>query len=148
MSMGLYFMAGRSCMLPRKPGVELMHKYGCCAQGLVFPQQQVVDHLLPMYNASAMAEDGGHAAVDTFLEDWADTQRDGEQGVSRALRFAVTPVLIQHVGGKSSHGVGDQIGGRLTDDTPFDYGFEMNDPVQLAREHQQWLDEEFGLPAR
>ncbi|KAJ1325415.1 N-Acetylglucosaminyltransferase-IV (GnT-IV) conserved region [Microdochium nivale] len=148
MSMGLYFMAGRSCMLPRKPGVELMHKYGCCAQGLVFPQQQVVDHLLPMYNASATAEDGGHAAVDTFLEDWADAQRVGEKGVSRALRFAVTPVLIQHVGGKSSHGVGDQIGGRLTDDTPFDYGFEMNDPVQLAREHQQWLDEEFGLPAR
>ncbi|KAK8093020.1 hypothetical protein PG999_014607 [Apiospora kogelbergensis] len=128
MLIGLFFASGRSCMLPKKPGVHLMQKYGCCGQGLVFPQQQVVDHLLPMYANTT----DDHAAVDTFLEDWANARN--------SLRWAVTPVLIQHVGGKSSHGVGDQVSGRLTDDMPFDYMFETNDPVKLAMEHQAWVD--------
>ena len=124
MMIGLFFAAGRSCMLPQRPGVHLMHKYGCCAQGYVFPRRQVVDHLLPMYQDT----NDSHAAVDTFLEDWAN-----ENG---GLRWAVTPVLIQHVGGKSTHGVGDQERGRLNDDMPFDYTFETNDPVQLALQHE------------
>ncbi|XXH02135.1 hypothetical protein Hte_008503 [Hypoxylon texense] len=129
MLIGLFFAAGRNCMLPKAPGVHLMHKYGCCAQGLVFPQRQVVDHLLPLYRDTQ----DNHAAVDTFLEDWANNH-DG-------LRWAVTPVLIQHVGGKSSHGAGDQALGSLTDDMPFDYSFEMNDPVRLAEEHRAWITE-------
>ena len=84
----------------------------------------VVDHLLPMYQDT----NDSHAAVDTFLEDWAN-----ENG---GLRWAVTPVLIQHVGGKSTHGVGDQERGRLNDDMPCDYTFETNDPVQLALQHE------------
>ncbi|KAH9905473.1 integral membrane protein [Xylariomycetidae sp. FL2044] len=127
MMIGLFFAAGRNCMLPKPTGVHLMHKYGCCAQGLAFPQEQVVNHLLPMYRDT----EDSHAAVDTFLEDWANS-RD-------YLRWAVTPVLIQHVGGKSTHGAGDQKTGLLTDDMPFDYSFEMNDPVKLAEEHQAWL---------
>ncbi|CAJ2503351.1 Uu.00g107450.m01.CDS01 [Anthostomella pinea] len=127
MLIGLFFAAGRSCMLPRPSGIDLMSRYGCCAQGLVFPQDQVVNHLLPMYRNSQ----DSHAAVDTFLENWADSRDE--------LRWAVTPVLIQHVGGKSSHGAGDQQTGRLTDDMPFDYSFEMNDPVALAEEHRAWI---------
>ncbi|XDG08151.1 hypothetical protein ABKA04_007766 [Annulohypoxylon sp. FPYF3050] len=92
--------------------------------GLVFPQRQVLDHLLPLYRDTQ----DNHAAVDTFLEDWANNN-DG-------LRWAVTPVLIQHVGGKSSHGAGDQEAGSLTDDMPFDYSFETNDPIKLAKEHR------------
>lgn len=111
-------------MIPKTPGVHLMHQYGCCAQGLVFPQRQVLDHLLPLYRDTQ----DNHAAVDTFLEDWANNN-DG-------LRWAVTPVLIQHVGGKSSHGAGDQEAGSLTDDMPFDYSFETNDPIKLAKEHR------------
>ncbi|OTA92235.1 hypothetical protein M434DRAFT_396596 [Hypoxylon sp. CO27-5] len=129
MLIGLFFAAGRNCMLPKPPGVHLMHQYGCCAQGLVFPQRQVVDHLLPLYRNT----EDNHAAVDTFLEDWANNHD--------SLRWAVTPVLIQHVGGKSSHGAGDQESGSLTDDMPFDYSFEMNDPIKLAKEHKAWLAE-------
>lgn len=132
MLIGLFFAAGRNCMLPKAPGVHLMHKYGCCAQGLVFPQRQVLDHLLPLYRDTQ----DSHAAVDTFLEDWANN-RD-------SLRWAVTPVLIQHVGGKSSHGAGDQESGSLTDDMPFDYSFEMNDPIKLVKEHQAWVAEMKG----
>ncbi len=124
MIIGLFFAAGRNCMLPRKPGVHLMDKYGCCAQGYVFPQRQVTENLLPMY----LETNDNHAAVDTFLEDWANGHH--------ALRWSVTPVLIQHVGGKSTHGAGDQELGHLTDDMPFDYAFETNDPVRLAQEHQ------------
>ncbi|KAI1472134.1 uncharacterized protein F4812DRAFT_448837 [Daldinia caldariorum] len=129
MLIGLFFAAGRNCMLPKSPGVHLMHKYGCCAQGLIYPQYQVLNHLLPLYRGTHDT----HAAVDTFLEDWANNHD--------SLRWAVTPVLIQHVGGKSSHGAGDQELGSLTDDMPFDYSFEMNDPIKLAKEHQTWLAE-------
>lgn len=129
MLIGLFFAAGRNCMLPKEPGVHLMQKYGCCAQGLIFPQRQVLDHLLPLYRETH----DSHAAVDTFLEDWANNHN--------SLRWAVTPVLIQHVGGKSSHGAGDQELGSLTDDMPFDYSFEMNDPIKLAKEHQAWVAE-------
>ncbi|KAI0010832.1 hypothetical protein F4779DRAFT_276023 [Xylariaceae sp. FL0662B] len=127
MLIGLFFAAGRSCMMPKSAGVHLMHKYGCCAQGLVFPQDEVVENLLPMYRDT----DDNHAAVDTFLEDWA-TAHD-------RLRWAVTPVLIQHVGGKSSHGAGDQERGSLNDDMPFDYSFELNNPDRLAEEHAHWI---------
>ncbi|KAI0538251.1 hypothetical protein GGR58DRAFT_501401 [Xylaria digitata] len=129
MMIGLFFAAGRSCMLPRRPGVNLMQKYGCCAQGLVFPQQRVVETLLPLYRDTTNA----HAAVDTFLEDYANVKNE--------LRWAVTPVLIQHVGGKSSHDTGDQLQGGFAKDMPFDYEFERNDPVQLALEHHAWIDE-------
>ncbi|KAI3394981.1 hypothetical protein diail_2039 [Diaporthe ilicicola] len=126
---GLFFASGRSCMFPRQPGVSLMQKYGCCGQGLVFPQKRAVEDLLPLYSQTTDA----HAAVDTFLEDYANANNE--------LRWAVTPVLIQHVGGKSSHGVGDQLHGQLTDEMPFDFNFEMNRPEQLFREHQAWIDE-------
>lgn len=126
---GLFFASGRGCMLPRQLGVSLMPKYGCCGQGLVFPQHRVVDDLLPLYRHTTDA----HAAVDTFLEDYANANDE--------LRWAVTPVLIQHVGGKSSHGAGDQVHGQITDKMPFDFTFEMNRPEQLSREHQAWIDE-------
>lgn len=71
--------------------------------------------------------------MDTFLEDYANANDE--------LRWAVTPVLIQHVGGKSSHGAGDQLRGHITDDMPFDFSFEANEPDQLAREHLAWIEE-------
>ncbi|KAI1343290.1 hypothetical protein F5Y15DRAFT_229894 [Xylariaceae sp. FL0016] len=133
MLIGLFFASGHSCMMPKSPGVELMPRYGCCAQGLVFPQEQVVDHLIPMYRDTQDT----HAAVDTFLEDWAERRDE--------LRWAVTPVLIQHVGGKSTHGAGDQELGRLTDDMPFDYPFELNDPDQLSQEHGVFISSMQGV---
>ncbi|KAI1296947.1 integral membrane protein [Xylaria venustula] len=132
----LFFAAGRSCMLPKEPGVGLMQMYGCCGQGLVFPQKQVTDHLLPLFRNTI----DSHAAVDTFLEDYANEKDE--------LRWAVTPNLIQHVGGKSSHGVGDQVQGRITSNMPFNYDFETNDPAELTHEHLAWIEElKSGLPS-
>ncbi|KAK6088932.1 hypothetical protein SCUP234_00136 [Seiridium cupressi] len=110
---GLFFAAGRSCMMPKRPGVSLMHRSTniCCpCIGTV---------------TTAMLRST------PFLEDWANARDQ--------LRWAVTPVLIQHVGVKSSHGAGDHKFGQLTDDMPFDYDFELNDPVDLAKEHQLWI---------
>ncbi|KAI0173017.1 integral membrane protein [Hypoxylon sp. FL1284] len=112
MLIGLFFAAGRNCMLPKAPGVHLMQNYSCCAQGLVFSQSQVHSQLLPLYRGTH----DSHAA-------------------------AVMPVLIQHVGGKSSHGAGDQESGLLTDDMSFDHSFETNNPVGLAKEHHAWITE-------
>jgi hypothetical protein len=131
---GLFFAAERGCMLPKQPGVGLMQKYGCCSQGLVFPQQKVVERLLPLYEHT----DDSLAAVDTFLEDYANANNE--------LRWAVTPVLIQHAGGRSPHGAGGYLYDRLTDGMPFDYNFEMNDPMQLTHEHQAWINELNGYP--
>lgn len=124
MMIGLVFASGRSCMFPRQPGVSLMPKYGCCGQGLVFPQQRVVEDLLPLYQHTTDA----HAAVDTYLEDYANANDE--------LRWAITPVLIQHVGGKSSHD--ERLDDHFTNDMPFDFVFESNKPEQLAREHEAW----------
>lgn len=121
---GLFFASGRSCLFPRQLAVSLMPKYGCCGQSLVLPQQLVVEDLLPLYRNTTDA----HAAVDTFLENYANANDE--------LRWAVTPVLIQHVGGKTSHGAGDQLHGKITDKMLFDFTFEMNRPEQLSRDHQ------------
>ncbi|KAI1124828.1 integral membrane protein [Nemania abortiva] len=129
MAILLFFAAGRSCMIPKQQGVNLMQMYGCCGQGLVIPQRQITDRLLPLFRDTQ----DSRAAVDTFLEDYANENDE--------LRWAITPSLIQHVGGKSSHGVGDQANGRITSDMPFNYDFERNDPVQLAQEHLAYIDE-------
>ncbi|KAI1116491.1 integral membrane protein [Nemania sp. NC0429] len=129
MMISLFFAAGRNCMLPKRQGVNLMQMYGCCGQGLVIPQNQITENLLPLYRHS----NDSHAAVDTFLEDYANSNDE--------LRWALTPNLIQHVGGKSSHGVGDQLHGHITDSIPFNSDFETNDPVLLSHEHLAWIDE-------
>ncbi|KAI0514996.1 integral membrane protein [Xylaria bambusicola] len=125
----LIFAAGRSCVFPKRPGVDLMQRYGCCLQGVAIPQKQITDRLLPLFRDTQ----DSHAAADTFLEDYANEHDE--------LRWAITPSLIQHVGGKSSHGVGGQLNGRITGDMPFNYDFEKNDPAKLAQEHMAYIEE-------
>jgi len=36
-----FFSAGRVSMLPMAEGVHEMNKYGCCAQGIVYPRNKV-----------------------------------------------------------------------------------------------------------
>jgi hypothetical protein len=99
----------------------------------MFPQKVVDNDLIPMFKPSYETP----GAVDTFLEIWGNDRNK--------LRFAVTPVLLQHVGAKSTHGVGDQIAGKLNDDMPFDYTFEGNDASALAQEHKSWIEYWKGL---
>lgn len=60
--------------------------------------------------------------TDSFIEEYA-----GSTGV---LRWALTPVVMQHVGGKSSHNVNR--GGGMTPNKLWNYGFEDYDVNNLA----------------
>ncbi|KAI1359032.1 hypothetical protein F5Y08DRAFT_345108 [Xylaria arbuscula] len=117
----LYFSAGANCVLPRPPGVHLMPNNACCGQGLVFQRSKVVDELLPLFRDNRWSE----VPTDSFIEEYADS--------AGALRWALTPVVMQHVGGQSSHGVNR--GGGMTPNRLWNYGFEDYDVDRLALEH-------------
>ncbi|TGJ81239.1 hypothetical protein E0Z10_g7526 [Xylaria hypoxylon] len=117
----LYFAGGANCLHPRPSGVHLMSENACCGQGLVFQRSTVTDELLPLFHNNRWSE----VPTDSFLEQHADA--------SRALRWALTPVVMQHIGGQSSHGVNR--GGGMTPNHLWNYGFEDYDAGSLAREH-------------
>ncbi|KAI1084537.1 hypothetical protein F5B20DRAFT_567973 [Whalleya microplaca] len=119
----LFFAAGGNCTLPQSAGVHLMPKNACCGQGLVFPLATVADALLPLFRRSRWSE----VPTDSFIEDYADA--------TGALRWALTPVVIQHVGGQSSHGVPRGMYGNMTPSRLWNFGFEENDADSLAAEH-------------
>lgn len=111
-------------MMPIPKGVSLMQKYGCCGQGLVFPQDQVNANLIPAFQKH---QNSTTLATDSFIEDYADRHDE--------LRWAITPVLLQHVGGESSHGVARDRFGNMTANRLFNFGFETNNAAALAEEH-------------
>ncbi|PVH96211.1 hypothetical protein DM02DRAFT_535774, partial [Periconia macrospinosa] len=127
---GLYFAAGANCMLPQPQGVQLMPKYACCGQALVFPRTVVQNHILPLFHDNQW----GSTPVDSLIEEYADSmtgkslekaQRIGD------MRWAITPVLLQHVGSQSSHGVGRDSGhGNMTPSALWNFGFE-----RLEKQH-------------
>ncbi|KFA46830.1 hypothetical protein S40293_05567 [Stachybotrys chartarum IBT 40293] len=84
----LYFMAGRVTMHRLSPfplsGVREMPRYGCCAQGLVFPK-----HHLEGFQA-LLRDPPYDFAGDMILEGWA-----GDRGLTK---WALDPSVLQHVG--------------------------------------------------
>ena len=108
----LYFAAGRITMQPLSPGVLEMPKFGCCAQGLVFPRNmaaRVVSYL----------DSVGEGFVDQLLEEWAN-----KEGF---VRWSVVPSLLQHIGRHSSKG--DDFGakakwGQSVAEKIWSFGFE------------------------
>jgi hypothetical protein len=98
-----------------------MPNNGCCGQGLVFPRAKVTQELLPLFRSTRWSK----VPTDSFIEEHA-----GETG---GLRWALTPVVMQHVGGQSSHGV--YRGGGMTPSGIWNYGFEEYDAASLAMEH-------------
>ncbi|KAI1139292.1 integral membrane protein [Hypoxylon sp. FL0543] len=119
----LFFSAGRNCVLPQPAGVHLMPKNACCGQGLVFPRTTVVNELLPHFRNNRWSE----VPTDSFIEEYADAKG--------ALRWALTPVVMQHIGGRSSHGVARGAYGNMTGGNIWNFGFEENDAETLAAEH-------------
>ncbi|KAF5679156.1 hypothetical protein FHETE_897 [Fusarium heterosporum] len=80
----LYFLAGRLTVAPLPTGVHEMANYGCCAQGLVIPQQ----HLEGLKSNLETAPD--IVAGDSFIEEYADQ--------NQLKKYAITPSILQHVG--------------------------------------------------
>lgn len=88
----LYFLAGRLAVNPYPTGVHEMPNYGCCAQGLVIPQQ----HLDALGAALNTASDA--IAGDSLIESFADSHH--------LKKYAITPSVLQHIGRLGSSDVG------------------------------------------
>jgi hypothetical protein len=121
----LYYLSGRVSVQPRPPGVSLMNNYGCCAQGLVFPEE-----IMPALVARLESVPPGPA--DVAIEAWADAEN--------LDRWALTPSVIQHIGKHTMK--------QLTElDKPnemysigaarglWSYAFELHDSEVLRVEH-------------
>lgn len=112
-------------MLPIPDGVHMMPNFGCCSQGLVFPQARTND-LVSWYESKR----AGY--VDMLTEDYADQNGD--------TRWALTPCVLQHVGSKSSktNSPGRPTHGyqRTASETIWNFRFEENDAESLRREHE------------
>lgn len=120
----LFFAAGRISMLPMSAGVHEMPNFGCCSQGLVFPQARIGD-LLSWYESKRVGY------IDMLTESYAD--KEGE------IRWALTPSVLQHVGGKSSktNSPGDNNNRLTVSETIWNFVFEENDVDRLRWEHRQ-----------
>ncbi|KAH7203199.1 region-domain-containing protein [Fusarium oxysporum] len=88
----LYFLAGRLAVNSYPTGVHEMPNYGCCAQGLVIPQQHL-DALGATLNTASDA-----IAGDSLIEYFADSHH--------LKKYAITPSVLQHVGRMGSSDVG------------------------------------------
>ncbi|KAI1271485.1 integral membrane protein [Xylaria sp. FL0933] len=117
----LFFAAGRNCMLPQPAGVHIMDQYACCGQGLVFPRSTVTKGLLPLFRNDLWSE----VPTDSFIEQYAED--------TGALRWALTPVVMQHIGGQSSYN--GRRGDMYQPSRLWNFGFEENDAARLAEEH-------------
>ncbi|RLL95633.1 hypothetical protein CFD26_104222 [Aspergillus turcosus] len=128
----LFFAAGQATTLPIPAGVHLMPNFGCCSQGLVFPQARIND-LVSWYESKR----AGY--VDMLTEDYAD--QNGE------TRWALTPCVLQHVGSKSSktNSPSRHKNQRTASETIWNFRFKEHDVESLRREHELQKEAEEGL---
>ena len=106
-----------------------MPKFGCCSQGLVFPQAHIGD-LVSWYESKRIGY------VDMLTESYADENNE--------VRWALTPSVLQHVGSKSSktNSPGEHKHRLTVSETIWNFMFEENDIEQLRREHKQQTEAE------
>lgn len=110
-------------MQPIPHGVSEMAGNGCYSQGFVF-QNSKVSELVDWYESKKVG------FVDVLTEQLADEHQE--------LRLAITPAIIQHVGGSSSKG--DDFGkngksARSIAQQIRNFDFELNDAAKLHEEH-------------
>ncbi|KAF7719627.1 Uncharacterized protein PECH_003480 [Penicillium ucsense] len=123
----LFFAAGRVTMLSMAAGVHEMPRFGCCSQGLVFPQTRIGD-LISWYEFKRLGY------IDLLTEEYADANNE--------VRWALTPSVLQHVGSKSSkvNLPGEHRTRRTVSETIWNFMFEQNDVGELRREHEQQFE--------
>jgi hypothetical protein len=131
---GLFFAAGRVSMIQFQQGVHQMPRFGCCSQAFVFPRSRVPD-LVDLYQSKRIGY------VDTITEEFA--------GANNEIRWAVTPIIMQHAGRRSSKSVSNdshaplkhKSKGELSDvEKLWNFGFELNDADALRSEHRFFVD--------
>lgn len=121
----LVFAAGKNTVFPLTDEANVMNKYGCCSQALVFPRQKAWD-LMRWYREAHIG------FVDTLTERYADEH--GE------IRLALVPPFVQHIGRKSSKGGDDSSiapgSPRSVTEKLWNFRFEQFDTNALRAEHK------------
>jgi hypothetical protein len=122
---GLFFAAGKITSLPflLRPGVREMNNFGCCSQGLLYPQNMALN-MIQWYEEKKVG------FVDMLTEDYAN--------MHGFKRWAMFPSVLQHVARKSSKG--DDMGvnakyERTVAEKIWSFGFENYDAERLREEH-------------
>ncbi|KAM0716158.1 hypothetical protein Q7P37_008672 [Cladosporium fusiforme] len=121
----LVFAAGKVSVLPRSPGVNVMNKYGCCSQALVFPRLKA-EKLINWYEQARIG------FVDSLTEQYADEHAE--------VRLALSPSVIQHIGRKSSKGDDFGKGSKhhlSVAEKLWNFKFELFDKDLLHTEHRE-----------
>jgi hypothetical protein len=125
LSIGLFFASGKITSTPTLWGSRIheMNNFGCCSQGLVF-SRGMAQNMIEWY------EDKKIGFVDMLTEEFGNIH-----GLSR---WAISPSVLQHVGGKSSKG--DDTGGnakyeRTVAEKIWSFEFENYNAVKLRNEH-------------
>jgi hypothetical protein len=107
-----------------------MPKFGCCSQAFVFPRSRISD-LADLYESKRIGY------VDMLTEEYANAHEE--------IRWAVTPVVMQHAGRRSSKGMNNdpyaplkhRSKEELTDvEKLWNFKFEMLDAEALRLEHE------------
>jgi hypothetical protein len=127
----LYFLAGRLTVAGPSCGINRMDTYGCCSQAFVFPRGQVPG-LLSWYKRN---ENGyidpvtlrDYTQVDSLTEIYAN-----QNGLTR---YALTPSMFQHVGGKSTKPTFTTRWGRSNTENIWNFSFERLDGDKLKKQH-------------
>ncbi|KFA54633.1 hypothetical protein S40293_02279 [Stachybotrys chartarum IBT 40293] len=91
----LYFAAGRLLVNPYKPGLQEMPDYGCCAQGLAFPERH--------YNllTTSLRRPPYILPGDSTIEEIANQ--------FNLRKLALVPSVLQHVGKRGSSALGGAV---------------------------------------
>jgi hypothetical protein len=105
-SVALFFGYGRNSIWPLTPGIHEMNKFGCCAQGFVYPQHMV----------SAVLQ-----KINLVPDQLLDMMLEGVSNDEGWSRWAITLAVLQHIGSISSKG--DSFNGMAKD--LWNFGFEL-----------------------
>ena len=120
MCIGLFFAAGRLTVAGPGRGINRMNNYGCCSQAFLFPRERV-PKLLEFYEMRSIGY------IDVITEEYSDE--------NDLTRWALTPSVFQHVGGKSSKSTAPSRWGRNTAENIWNFSFEQFDPEELKEQH-------------
>lgn len=123
-----FFQSGKASLLPPQPGVHREDGFGCCNQGILYSRKHVADL------ASYLDEKAKDKPHDNAIMDYSREKR--------LARFALYPMMVQHVGFRSIINPN-----RRDDMEVWSMAFESLDQRLLERQHERMVKEIYGPEA-
>lgn len=123
-----FFQAGKASMLPPRPGVHREDGFGCCNQAILYSRKHASDL------ASYLEEKSKEKPHDNAIMDYSREKR--------LARFALYPIMVQHVGFRSIINPN-----RRDDMEVWSMEFENLDQKLLKQQHEKMVKEIYGPDA-